>query len=163
MVLMLFGEQQARGIHVAAGDMGMNIDGAGHDDLAGDVMHFVRLPALRRGDDAAVFDPKIADLVSPVDRIDDTAAFQENQHLGVSTEVLRDFAGNGRYRRRGAWMRCLAGDNRSRLPRKLRGVMIYSRAADFDAHLRLARESGLRGDERDKRNICFFHGGASAP
>ena len=42
MVLMFFGEQQARGIHIAARDMGMNIDGARHHDLAGDVMHFIR-------------------------------------------------------------------------------------------------------------------------
>ena len=57
MVLMFFGKQQARGVHIAAGDMGMNIDRARHDDLAGDVMHFVRQPARRRRDDAVVFDP----------------------------------------------------------------------------------------------------------
>ena len=40
--LVQFGKQQPGGIHIAARDMGMNIDGARHDDLAGDVMHFIR-------------------------------------------------------------------------------------------------------------------------
>ena len=46
MRAMRLGQQQPRGVHVAAGDMGMNVDGAGHDDLAGDVMLDVRHAAL---------------------------------------------------------------------------------------------------------------------
>src|ERR1700737_5455714 len=127
--------------------------GPRHDHLAGDVMHVTPQPVRRRRDDVVVFDPKIAYLVPFVHRIDDAAAFQENQHLGVSPEVLRDLADDGFDRRCLAWMRCLAGDNRSRLTREFRRVMIYPRTADFDAHLWLSRESRLRRGERDERNI----------
>src|ERR1019366_7956521 len=77
---MHFWKQQPRRILVDAANVGMNVDGPRHDDLAGDVMHFVRQPALRRRDDAVVFDPKIAGLVPPIHRIDDMAAFQMYQH-----------------------------------------------------------------------------------
>ncbi len=60
--------------------MGVHVDGAGHDDLAGDVVDLVRRAAFRRGDDAAVLDEEIADAVAVVGRIDDAAASQLDEH-----------------------------------------------------------------------------------
>ena len=48
---VLFGQQQPRRVHIAAADMGMDVDGAGHDDAAGGVdgpVGLRRRPAPRR-------------------------------------------------------------------------------------------------------------------
>src|SRR5262249_31368095 len=68
-------------VHVATGDVGVNVDGARHHDLAGCVVAVVGAGAVgRRRDDAAVTDPRVADLVPAVGRIDDAAAFDPGQH-----------------------------------------------------------------------------------
>jgi hypothetical protein len=73
--------QQPRRIHVAAGDVGMNVDRARHHDLAGGIVGVVG-PGIagRRIDDAPVAEPDIADAVPPVGGIDDAAALDPRQH-----------------------------------------------------------------------------------
>ena len=88
MRAMHLGQQQPRGVHVAAGDMGMDVDGAGHDDMAGDVMRLVGLAPVRARDDAAVLEPDVADGVGPVDGIDDMAAAQGRS----AWHILRNLA-----------------------------------------------------------------------
>ncbi len=51
---VLFGQKQARRVHVAATDMGVDVDGAGHDDATGGVDGRVRLPAGGSVDDLAI-------------------------------------------------------------------------------------------------------------
>ena len=49
MGAMLFGQHEARGVHVRAGDMRMDVDAAGHRDEPARVHRFVRLGAVLRG------------------------------------------------------------------------------------------------------------------
>src|SRR5680860_1589942 len=58
----------------------MHVDGAGHDDLAGDVVNLIGGAAFRLADDAAILDEDIADPVAIVHGVDDAAAFQLNEH-----------------------------------------------------------------------------------
>jgi len=53
-------------------------------------LHVIGLFALGRSDDAVIFDPKIGDFVASIDRIDDPATLQENEHLGVLPKMCRD-------------------------------------------------------------------------
>ena len=78
--VMVFRQQQARRVHVRAGDVGMDVDGAGHDDLADRIVGRVGAPAWGRIDDAAVAHPDVADAVAIVGRIDDAAAGDADQH-----------------------------------------------------------------------------------
>ncbi len=87
MSAMRLGQQQPRGVHAAAGDMGMDVDGAGHDDMAGKVMRHVGLAPVRARDDAAVLEINVANGVGPVDGIDHMAAGKAGQH-GTSSENL---------------------------------------------------------------------------
>ena len=73
-------EQQSRSIHVEAGDVGVDIDRARHDDLAACVVGRVGAAARRGGDDAAVAHPHVADAVAIVRGIDDAAARDARQH-----------------------------------------------------------------------------------
>ena len=66
--------------HIAARDVRMHIDGAGHDDLARDVMNFVGLASVRLFDDAPVFQVEISDGIAIVRGIDDTAALKLYEH-----------------------------------------------------------------------------------
>ena len=47
-------QHQPSGVHVAAGDMGVDVDAARHDDLAGEVVGVVGAAILRRSDNAFV-------------------------------------------------------------------------------------------------------------
>ncbi len=76
-------QQAAKGL-VVAGNVGMDVDGAGHHDLAGNVMGFVGLATGRRLGNAAVADEKITDSVAAMSRIDDATAFEPDQHGGAS-------------------------------------------------------------------------------
>src|SRR5580692_11033010 len=60
--------------------MRMNVDRAGHHDLAGDVVNRIGALAGRRFDDAIVSDPDVANAVSPVRGIDDATTRKANQH-----------------------------------------------------------------------------------
>jgi len=80
MAPMILRQQQPGGVHVSAGNMRVNIDGAGHDDLAGDVVDGVRRLALRRRDDPIAAYPYIAHSVSPAFGIDDATAGKAYQH-----------------------------------------------------------------------------------
>ena len=64
MRAMLLRQQQPRGVHVGAGDVGMNVDGARHDDQARCVEGLVSASAGRRRDDTFALKPEIADLVA---------------------------------------------------------------------------------------------------
>ena len=62
---MHLGQEKPRGIHVGAGDMRVNVDGAGHDDHARRIVGRVGACACRRSlDDASVANPEVADLVA---------------------------------------------------------------------------------------------------
>ncbi len=74
MGAVLFRQQQPRRVHVGAGDMRMDVDGARHDDAAARVEGLVGAPVRRRGDDAVALQPEIADLVAAVGGIEDAAA-----------------------------------------------------------------------------------------
>ncbi|ODA68784.1 hypothetical protein A7A08_00618 [Methyloligella halotolerans] len=74
---------------VGAGDVGMDVDAAGHHDLAGDIISLVGLAAAGVGDDAAVIDENVADRVSIIRRIDDAAALQADQHYAASVVLRR--------------------------------------------------------------------------
>ena len=78
---MIFGQHEAGGVHVRAGDMRMDVDAAGHRDKPARVQCFVRLGAVLRGrDDLFVADPKIADFVMAIGGIDDMRALDAGQH-----------------------------------------------------------------------------------
>ena len=67
--------------------MGVHVDGAGHNDLAGDVINFIRLAPLRRCNDAAVFDEDVALRVALIHRVNDTAAFELNEHQAFLASI----------------------------------------------------------------------------
>ncbi len=73
---------------VGTGDMGVHVDGAGHDDLAADVVDLVGLAAFGLGDDAVVLDEEIADFVAVMDGIDDAAAFELDEHQAASRSSI---------------------------------------------------------------------------
>ena len=75
-----FRKQQARPVHVVAGDVGMDIDRARHYDLAGRVVDLVGTgTARRRPHDPAVTHPHVADRIAAIGGIDDAAAFDAGQ------------------------------------------------------------------------------------
>ncbi len=87
MRAMQLGQQQARRVHIAAGDVRMDVDRARHDDMAGAVDLLIGLAAAgRRRDDAAVLEPDVANAVLARRRIDDMAATQNCQQ-GATSET----------------------------------------------------------------------------
>ena len=58
----------------------MDIDGAGHDDLAGRIVGRIGARALRRVYNFAVAHPDIADVVATIGWIDDASAGNARQH-----------------------------------------------------------------------------------
>ena len=81
MGAMLFGQHEARGVHVGAGDMRMDVDAAGHRDKAPRVHRLVgSCAAVRRRDDLIAANRKIADFVALVGGIDDMCALDADQH-----------------------------------------------------------------------------------
>ncbi len=97
-----FGQQQPRGDDVAARDVRVHLDAAGHDHAARRVDHPVGL-APRRLDDMAVLDPHVADGVAGRGRIDDAPAPDHAQHA-VSLLPARRCA---------SWPMTAAADGRS--------------------------------------------------
>ena len=79
-------QKQAAGIHIAAGDMRVDVDPAGHHDFAGHIVDLIRFSAERLRDDPLAFDEKIADALAAVRRIDDAPAAQAGQHHAASRE-----------------------------------------------------------------------------
>src|SRR5580658_9510080 len=81
MGAMLFGQHEARCVHICASDMRMDVDAPGHRNEAVRVDRLVGFGADLRGrDDHIVADPEIADLVALVGGIDDMRAFDVSQH-----------------------------------------------------------------------------------
>ncbi len=84
MGAMVFGQHEAGGVHVRAGDMRMDVDAAGHRNQSACVNCFVRLRAvLRRRDDRIAAHPEIADFVTAVGGIDDMRVSDMGQHGGA--------------------------------------------------------------------------------
>ena len=77
---MKLGQQQTRRVHVAAGDVRMDVDRARHNDLAGCVIRLISTSAARGLDDPAIADPDVGDTVRAVGRIDGVATFDPGQH-----------------------------------------------------------------------------------
>ena len=72
MAAVRLGQQQPRRADIGPGNMRVDVDGPGHDDLAGGVKRCVgRAP--RGADDALPFDPDIADAVAVMGGVDDAA------------------------------------------------------------------------------------------
>src|SRR5690606_33053571 len=80
MGLVLFGQKQAGGVHIAAANMGVDIDRPRHDDAAGRINDMIGPAASRCGDDLLVFNPDIANARTAVNRIYDFAAGNLRQH-----------------------------------------------------------------------------------
>src|SRR6516225_7909795 len=78
---MILRHQQARRIHIGAGDVRVNIDTARHHDFARNVIGCVGPDTVqRRVDDATVADPNVAYSVAAIRWIDDPSSGQAHQH-----------------------------------------------------------------------------------
>ena len=75
-------EHGAGNVDLAPADMGVQIDGPGHDQLAGEVIGALRsLPGGRRGEDLSIAQIEVADLaVDPLRRVVQSAADEFGQH-----------------------------------------------------------------------------------
>jgi hypothetical protein len=70
--------------------LGMDVNGAGHDDLAEHVIGLIGRAALRQGgNDVAILDEHVAHGVAAVDGINDPAAFEPDQHARASRLPIR--------------------------------------------------------------------------
>lgn len=74
MGAMMFGQKQPRRIHAAASYMRVHVNGASHDNMAGDVDFLINLSIVGLIDDAAILDPDVGDGVDIVNRVYDVAA-----------------------------------------------------------------------------------------
>src|SRR5258707_10715156 len=63
-----------------AGDGGVDVDRARHDDLAGCIVSRIRIFSGRGFEDAAIAHPDVAGFIPTVGRIDDAAARDAGQH-----------------------------------------------------------------------------------
>lgn len=79
---MLFRQQHPRGVCVAPGDMAVDVDGAGHDDLAGHAVFGIEARVRAGiGGDPAILDEEIADFAIPaLGRVVKPAAGQFDAH-----------------------------------------------------------------------------------
>ncbi len=81
--LVLLGQQEAGRVHIAAGDVRMNVNTACHHDTTRKV-DGLRCPAAGRWKAHAVaIDPEVADAVEPVNGIDQMTTL-ETDHRGVA-------------------------------------------------------------------------------
>ena len=78
--MMKFGQQETRGVHIDAGNVGMDVDGARHDELAGGVVGLIGAGVAGRLDDPPIADPDVGDAIPAVGRIDDAATLDPGQH-----------------------------------------------------------------------------------
>ena len=90
VALVVLGQQHAADGDLAAADVAVRIDGAGHDDAAAERILLIDARAgRRRRDDAAVLGVNIADLaVDPVHRVIDFSAGKLDEHVPVSPRRL---------------------------------------------------------------------------
>src|SRR5262249_31722746 len=102
-----FWQQQARRVHAPAGDVGVDVDGAGHDDLAGCIVGCISTRSRLRFDDAPIAHPNVPDLVATVGGIDDAAALDMGQHGNGSAESSATMATMASATER-ASLRCVA-------------------------------------------------------
>ncbi len=80
----MLGQHEPRGVHVAARDMRMDVDAAGHHDETVGVDNIDRgRAARRRRDNPVIANPQVADFVAIVGGVDDAAAFQAGQHAAA--------------------------------------------------------------------------------
>ena len=82
MGAVLFRQQQARRIHIGAGDVGMDVDPPRHREKTRCVHRLVGFSAYWC-DDLIIANPKIADFIAIVGGIDDMRAFDVNQHTAA--------------------------------------------------------------------------------
>ena len=73
-------QYQATHRFVASSDVRVDVDGARHDDLVGNVITFIDCAASRRVHDAAIADENVANRVAPIGRIDHVTAGKTGQH-----------------------------------------------------------------------------------
>ena len=112
---VVFGQKQPRRVHVAAADMRVDIDGAGHDDATGSVNGRVRLSAGGWVDDPAIRDPEIAHATAAADGIDDVAAGYAGQHgKAYPAEMAGDHAKRQRCRGQFRGCGCRSSPQRAR-------------------------------------------------
>src|SRR5690606_36981444 len=80
------GQHQARQVHLAAADVGVQVDAAGHHHAAGEVVFGVDLVLRVQGDDAAVADADVAELaVDAVGGVVDAPALEpDRRHCAPS-------------------------------------------------------------------------------
>ena len=76
----MLGQYQATHRFVASSDVRMDVDGARHDDLVGNVITLIDRAASRRVHDAAIADENVANRVAPIGRIDHMTAGKTGQH-----------------------------------------------------------------------------------
>src|SRR5262249_19610356 len=67
-------------VHIPPGDMGVDVDGARHDNLARRIVGRISTRAHRRLDYPAIAHPNVADLVAIVRWIDDASPGAASQH-----------------------------------------------------------------------------------
>ena len=84
----LLGQYQATHRFVASGDVRMDVDGARHDDLVGNVITLINRAAARRVHDAAIADKNVADPVAPIGWIDHMTAGKTGQHGRAGSFVI---------------------------------------------------------------------------
>src|SRR5665648_209505 len=90
IALMVLGQKHAGDGHLTAADMGMRVDGAGHDHLAAHVIGLVGLSVGHAGKDFAVLHIDVAHLARHLIRgIVDLAARQFDQHGRLQTYDVR--------------------------------------------------------------------------
>ena len=143
MGAMLFGQHEARGVHVGAGDMRMDVDAAGHRDKAARVDRLVGSgAAVRRRDDLIVANPEIADFVALVGGIDDMCAFDADQHARPLASSRQAAMRARTCATLGAALRAEAvdGDQGPGIRGVHDRVVIDARAPDHDTHVRLLGE-----------------------
>src|SRR5690242_6696321 len=74
------GQYQAAHRFVTSGDVRMDVDGARHDDLVGNIIGLVDYAAGGRFHDAAIANEDVANCVAPIGRIDYMTAGKTGQH-----------------------------------------------------------------------------------
>ena len=81
VALVVLGQHHAPDRHLAAADVGVRVDGAGHDHPAAQVVLLVDARVRVAGDDHAVADVDVADLaVHAVGRVVDPSAGELGEH-----------------------------------------------------------------------------------
>ncbi len=142
-------QQQAGGVDVGAGDMGMDVDAAGHDDAAGQVQGLVGAGVIGGGDHAAVLHPKVADVVARVGGIDDPATCEACQHDGNAAVIAATVSATLGM---AAGAEAAAKAIRAQRGIEQHGVVVAPGAADLELYRRPGAENGRGRNQSDRRH-----------